>query len=738
VNPDTLYQIWELNSNLKYSVDHPGVGDYTDLPELLRFWRRHETFLLTDWKKSGLTLPHWYIKLLIKVLQKKNHNYSGRFPTDGIRIYDPKKKKWFINSSFGYGLGMVNNAYTVFNIALFEYGRDQGLFSEKDEILSFNDDSAIGCEEISYHRWLGICQDSGGYLDVHKSVQSKSVQFCELHAGNIWNNSFKWISTFNTLLCQMVEAVNKTHWRFLITDTWDAINNYNFQVTPRIPNAVFLGTIEHYILLHAQSYFGTEFINGLNPEFGGIGVGNKFRTPYSLKNTLLVLEKSTGKDFYYRAQCLLECKESERESNTPEYKPWDKFPEGNTKSRMIEIGKLHGINHELESLLSRACNKFALDNKWVNQRKWEILDEKLSKINYDNPYICDVWDAIAKYRWPAHAVPKILVTSEVQMDQDIVVLPFARIQKEAARYSLPTMLEAFYKYHTGEKPGIVPIEELSMKGYLLWETPVFPDRDYYHPICDMELISKIADFCDPRRVFLDYWSRNSSVITGLRTEDHRGKATANFLATITGKPILAAYKATWYTQYILPYDEDLEKILSRHLPTSHEEIIASWFLNQDFHKELIDADLPFDFIDRDKRENPKFWRNRIKSKKRSERKKRASKSNVAPAPIIHGEALSEINMDDISQLMDRYQETFRPKRELELVEERVIRPILSLELPDMETPDWLLNPVSPPTEEVDEEQWNDSSEDEDEMIRLALDLACGDQSNSTDFDLDGS
>jgi hypothetical protein len=117
---------------------------------------------MTDWKKSGLTMPHWFVKAVVEVFNRKNPQHPSNFPTDGWPIYSKKYGRWITPRTFGYGLGMINNVFTLFNLALFEYSKRVNIFSEKDEMLSFNDDSIIGCEDTAYYRWLKICQDSGG------------------------------------------------------------------------------------------------------------------------------------------------------------------------------------------------------------------------------------------------------------------------------------------------------------------------------------------------------------------------------------------------------------------------------------------------------------------------------------------------------------------------------------------------------------------------------------------------
>jgi len=355
------------------------------------------------------------------------------------------------------------------------------------------------------------------------------------------------------------------------------------------------------------------------------------------------------------------------------------------------------------------------------------LQKELCKLDLDDPIIFNFWDYARSKRWQSCAVPKSLVTSQVMMPPDLAVLPFARIEKTANKWSLPTMLESFYRYYQNEDMKVIKPEDLSLKGYLLWETPVYPDREYYHPICDMELISKIADFSDPRRVFLDYWSREESVITSLATEDHRGVAAADFLASITGVPEFRFYKATWYTQYLLPYDRELEIILSQHLPTDHENIIASWHLNQEYHQEYLASAIPMDFIKEHKEENKKFWRSRTKSKRKSEKAKRKAKSNVAPAPQSEFEDLSLVNMDDISTIIDDFlaKNNINPPTRIttdDLPKKEVaISP--DIQPANLDLPDWLIASMSAEVQS-DDESYDDQyeSEDEDELIRRALDL----------------
>jgi hypothetical protein len=725
LNPGTLFAVWELNSYLKYMINHKGVGDYTDMAELKQFYHKHSSFLLTDWRKSGLTLPHWFCKIVVRCVQKKAPTYSGQFPVDGIKIWDSKKQKWFYNEDFGYGLGMVNNVYTLFNIVLFEYAKRKEIFSEKDEIKSFNDDSVIGCKQTSYNRWLGICRDSGGYVDVHKSVQSDCIQFCEMHQGKKFINSFKWLSCFHTIYSTLSKSRNHTQWRFVTTQSWDAVRGYQSQLIPRkFSNEEIMGNIVDITLMGADAYWGKESINGVHPEFGGVGLGVYFRTTYNLKDTLLELEKKTGKEFFHCAASLRVCKESLNSTKYPKYRPWQQFPEGKTKQYMELIGSLDGLNHELKSLLDKTQNKFILENDWFQDRYWSDLENKLSKLDKDNPTIFDVEGYMAAQHWDSYAVPKFLVSSEVEISHDVRELPFARMAKEKPKYSLIKMLEELYLYFSTGSPVGISMEELGLDKYIQWETPVYPNSNCYNPICDMELISKISDFNDPRRVFLDYWAREHSVITGLRTKERRAKAAAEFLARSTGLTTLASGFATWYTKFPLPYNDELKEILSHHLPILHEEIIHNWFESREEGYIPLDK-ISFDVLHDHAELNPTFWKKNTKKKKKQEKKARPSKIVTDENAEQQHISLTTLNMDDTLMLLEDFiQRAHSVPIEVEELEEKGQEPSISYYDPEVtpfvfeERPDWL----TAPQEESSEEEYEDQSDDEDEMIRAALDL----------------
>jgi hypothetical protein len=651
-NPNTLHKVWELNSYLKYMINHKGVGDYLDSADIKRFSQKHSLFILTDWKKSGLTMPHWYIKLVIKAI-KEIADIDIDFPAEGWKIYDPEKDIWFQPSNFGYGLGMINNCYTLFNISLFEYAKELEIFTSEDEIVSFNDDSAIGCEEVSYNRWISVCKKSGGYLDLHKTFASKGVMFCEIHQFDNLKSNFKWVSAFHTLLSSFWKSYNYDHWRFLVSDMWDQIRGFNHDIS-REAAAYADGastTMEVYIKTLSLAYWGKETNYLIPPELGGCGVGTTHRTAYMLKKGLTILENMCGDELVQAQNHLVVIKNSF--SKHPQYRPWVKMPKGRTRSRMLQLGELSGLNHELDSLALKAHNMFLLDSEWYLKEFWGPLSTKLLRHQADLEINYDFYNWAKEQRWPTYSIPKFLVSKSIFVPERRILL-FARMDKFPNKYSLPSMVEAFVTYESCENNiHVIPREEVSFKGYNLWEAPVVPESDYYAPIANMELISKISDFCDPRRCFLDYYHENSEIITELQTKDYRAEAALNLLKSIFREDFSEYVGATWYTTYPVPYRADQVELLSKQLPDMHDKILVD--LNSEGTQEYeFPLDISFDYLDQDRRENKSFWKKKTSSKKRSVKKRMLDSGRTHPRePIEEDEPLSQVNMDDIREIMNR-------------------------------------------------------------------------------------
>jgi hypothetical protein len=719
LNPSTLFKVWKLNSTLKYMIADPGVGDYKDMLDMKIFSKSYSFFIMTDWKKSGLTIPHWFVKLTIQAITEIS-GIEINFPVNGWPIFDQSKNKWFKPTNFGYGLGMVNNVYTLFNLCLFEYAKQQGIFEEGDKMFSFNDDSIIGASsERSYNSWLGLCRKSGGYLDEHKTFTATGVQFCEMHQFKDLRNNFKFVSAFKTLLTTLIDCFNWDQWRFHVSDCWDQIRGFDSDISNEVPWQHFIGTMEHYINMLGSKYWGVEELPLGPPELGGAAIGYSYRTDYSLKNTLILLEEKKGWDLIKAQNYLRASKEAF--SHTPEFRPWKRLPLGPTRNYMLELGKYAGLHHELESFSLKAHNKFVTNTMWYKVQFWthytKMVKEATAKPVLDH----DFWIWCKQERWPSYAIPTAFVLKEEKLPPMQRVLPFVRIQKEGSRYSLPSMMEAFIKHMTNQLVLTVPVEDISFKGYLLWEAPIVGDTDHYCPIVNMELISKIADFSDPRRVFLDYWYRHNAVITELDLPDFRSDAAIELISKIEGRDIrtLGFDKATWYTKVPLPYKSSWSETLTSNLPDTHEQLILSILEDGSLLSEETAIFLKEDF-DNDRRQNSSYWKQKTKSKVKGHQKRKAALEGKAPAQTTtEEEILTLLNMDDIQEVMDRIR-FGQPKLNLVINKEPVeLPPILSYSLSQMEEPDWLSQDCGLPQ---DEEEYNwDQEEDENSYLDRALD-----------------
>jgi len=103
VTPSLLYEVWNWNKIVQYSLS----GSYKDLyyettnnpwrflQERLSF-RKHKNNVHVDFKKSGLTMPHWFPEMLLRYIKEINPGIVIDFPVQGWKIFDPKKKRVFL------------------------------------------------------------------------------------------------------------------------------------------------------------------------------------------------------------------------------------------------------------------------------------------------------------------------------------------------------------------------------------------------------------------------------------------------------------------------------------------------------------------------------------------------------------------------------------------------------------------------------------------------------------------
>jgi len=709
--PWTLYEVWKLNAYLKHMINHKGVGDYTDQTDLYEFCKDHDFFIMTDWKKSGLTIPHWFCEDVVDVINSYLTNDRVDFPTKGWPIYDHLKQKFFVPENHGYGLGMINNVYTIFNIVLFEYAKQEEIFTEKDKILSFNDDSIIAAQESVYNRWLGICRKSGGWLDEHKTFASTGGMFCEMHHFKNLKQNFKWVSAFHTLQSALWKAYNWDHWRFLVSDMWGAITRHSDAAGRQgmINYQTMAATAENYTAIFSEQYWGKSINNDFPPEMGGVSLGTWHRTPYSLKQGLLILEDLHGYELFKHATILRVTKE--HFAHHPTFRPWVKMPKGPTRDSFLLLGKVKGLHHELESLSLKAHNQFLIDSEWYYKEFWGSYSKKLDE--YADPIPFDIWDWAKQHVWPTYAIPDAFVVEKENLHNN-QILPFVRMQKAKPIYSLPSMVAAYYHWFGLNVQTEIAEDDIDFRPYLQWEAAIHQDAVAYIPIMDMDTISMLSEFSDPRRVILDYHHRHKQLIVKMDCSNPKPKAALDLIKRTFSDASWEEYtEATWWTKLPLPIKEEWKETIFATLPDIHERLILDLMDEKIVEpKEFV---LSYQSLEADKRRNPKFWKERTRSKKKSAKKK-ASQRLQPQIPIQEDQDLSLINMDDIREVMLRVHDNFEPPTPTEPV---------PFEVDQFRNFEDLINyedfgDEAPPPEEG---EWDPeaTSDDERRMIAEALD-----------------
>jgi hypothetical protein len=369
------------------------------------------------------------------------------------------------------------------------------------------------------------------------------------------------------------------------------------------------------------------------------------------------------------------------------------MPLGKTRDRMISIGKLSGLNHELEALELRAHNKFLLDHEWYLEEFWPDYTKKLRKA-IDEPVIDHDWlNWCWVVVWNTYAIPNYLVGDAVPFPYEDRILPFMRMDKVENKYSLPSQVEAFINY--SELPdGLhsIPFSEMSLEGYTLWESPIYRDMDHFKPIVDMELISKIADFSDPRRCFLDYWKRNESIPTELLTKNHRAQSALQLLVSLYPYLKERGYEgATWYTRVPVAYTGWMLKALDQQLPDLH----ASILLDLESGREVEDKPkfvATLEFLDQDRRNNKSFWKKKTKSRIKSVKKENPSvQPELIDNLIDHSDCFAAINMDDARDIFLRAIGVNNPTLRIDRETEEEIPWDPHIGIANLERPDWLDN-----------------------------------------------
>jgi hypothetical protein len=233
------------------------------------------------------------------------------------------------------------------------------------------------------------------------------------------------------------------------------------------------------------------------------------------------------------------------------------------------------------------------------------------------------------------------------------VIQFVNMSQPENKYSLPAQVEAlitYLKYDT--EIHEIPIEEMTLCGFLQWEAPIYLNEDVYHVMQDLEVISKLADFNDPRKIILDYWWRHDSIIAGLATEDHRSKSAFDLLKFIFGQGFGdEVIGATWYTRIPLAYTKWQRDLLSAKLPDLHEGILMESYTTQP--SEIKDLCIAVEYVDYIREHDPEFWAFEKAKKKERWAQVGSTSTHLEEEKPLEGE-LSLVDWDAVRNIAIRF------------------------------------------------------------------------------------
>jgi hypothetical protein len=468
-------------------------------------------------------------------------------------------------------------------------------------------------------------------------------------------------------------------------------------------------TAATYTKAFAECYWGRE-IEISPPELGGAALGERFTTDFGLKKYLLMIEEKPIYDQEVLGRSVRILKEF---SDKPlKFRPWKKIPQGKTRTHMKLLGSFHGIHSELIALKHKAANRFLVDKEWYYKEFWVPLERKLDEAA-DYP-IGGFWDWAVERVWPNAAIPQHFISSETDK-YERRVLPFVRLQKERNKYTLPAMMEAYINKYKLNITSDCPTSEIDFNSILEVEVPIYEYKDTYKIIYSVDTMERMVEFSTPRRVQLDHWYRNQTLITGLKTPRLRSKAALEFMTKVWG--YLPFDRATWYTEVPIPYKESWEPLFQEFPPGVHQQVLMDLHRHGAYESfdPMFTAEDIQGYIDTHKA----HWKSRMKSKAKSRAKTKA----VAPEqPGNFQEAteiLSLINMDDINEMLstiwaEKFQPVIVPEPEPPVSEASCFDSVMSL--------DFDLTPFDTHTpENVEEDEWNPEADDEDDLIQAALD-----------------
>jgi len=650
VNASLLYEVWLLNTLIDNSVNHKGYVKSMGLKDLRAFTKLKDqlNYIHTDWSKSGLTMPHKFMELLIDRINEISPVRSN-FPVNGWPIIDYENKKVIRPlHGYGYSLGMINNAYTLFNIVLFEYAKRTGILEPEAAILSFNDDMVVRTERRCYYQYLELCHKSGGYLDEFKSFNGKGPMFCEVHQlSQLWNT--KWFTWSNTLWSTFYKSRNVHHFRFYLSDVWSAITETHEDVAAHNNISSYVAqTIEHYIIKCSEAYWGKEFNTSISPELGGLF--NK-RGVNGLKTNLTWFESNNVEDHLCELRHLMVYKNMT--SSPLVFRPWKKFPRGKTHDLFEYLGQFDGLHFELKIFKDRINNKFNNDSKFTTETYWDEYSTKLknsSVTEYDYYRICREFS-----HW-TEEIPEILVTKYYRWNGNSH-LPFMRMKTNQPNvYSIQSSITRYIDFFKKENKFPEINEKLiSLSNISDFVVPIVHE-DKPIPEIDMLLQGQLSNFADPRIAYVDYKVRRHCVIQAMDYPDKKSESTLNLLRKLNPNDQLLKRKdlvGIWWTQNPLVMPQDKINILRDYLPIDHEDLIAGFWMNTIYnHIHKIPEETTVLAV----LSKNRVWANKLKrNKTKNTKKKLGVTGEIEVQPN-----LSAIQMEDVFKLFKMAQQQENP------------------------------------------------------------------------------
>jgi hypothetical protein len=698
--PHTLYKVWLFNQQLKFMMKGTWVGDSSTVSDLEKF---KGACMMTDWKKSGLTMPHWFIKVLKKIMLE--YGVQSDFPDDGWPIYDAVQDKIIYPTQHGYGLGMVNNAYTIFNVMLFEYAKGDDIVSQEDKILSFNDDSVFTCENFVYHQWIRILEKSGGFLDEYKTFRSSAgALFCERHLFEKFRSGFKWTLMYNTLCNSALYAVTRSHARYWISDVYRISSSIYQYRGDRTFTASALSACVTDIFGVAELLWG-ELSNEVPPELGGLSLGVTHRTKSGLKSGLILLEQLDLPREYVN-----ELIAAKIYNSTPLiFRPWVKFPQGKLYRYLREIAKIPSFNGETESISRAIRSQFSVDSAWFLKEYWNGYEKAIL-----TPHPCEVlWDFVRENNWFGYAIPNSIVDHSIEWPFEWPIV-FVGAKVPSNRYSTITNILDFLNLRDNNIADFISYSDVAINLGGDVDVPLMPFESGYKPCADMTFIAAIRQYAEPRVALYDYAVRNNRLITCLKQKSSIETEALEIWCSLFKKKPESYVGATWYTRMPMPYTEITQKELIDVPVIYHESYLGMIFTHPNEDVEYIRdprfASITSDIIERNKQFLERKNKSSRKQERRKERKKPSGALTSADLPSVP--ILSEFRDLEISERWNLVSGLNFVSEEPQ-TEEFAKFGELAAELPDVD-----FNAKEEEEEPHPEEDEANPEDDEDELARV--------------------